>query len=112
MGLVFLLGKDNMVSLDIELIEVLVKCVGFWLLFLVVIGVVYGDIGILLFYVFCEVMYVVGVIYGGVLCEDVLGVLLLIVWVLVLVVMVKYVLILLWVDNEGEGGMLLFLVLV
>ena len=79
---------------------------------LAAIGVVYGDIGTSPLYAFREAMHAAGASHGGVQREDVLGVLSLIVWALVLIVTVKYVLILLRADNEGEGGTLSLLALV
>ncbi len=78
---------------------------------LAAIGVVYGDIGTSPLYAFREAMHAAGASHGGVQREDVLGVLSLIVWALVLIVTVKYVLILLRADNEGEGGTLSLLAL-
>ncbi len=75
------------------------------------IGVVYGDIGTSPLYAFREAMHAAGATHGQVLREDVLGVLSLIVWALALVVTVKYVLILLRADNQGEGGTLSLLAL-
>ncbi len=43
--------------------------------------------------------------------ENVLGVLSLIVWALILVVAVKYVLLIMRADNQGEGGILALLAL-
>ncbi|MTH65623.1 potassium transporter Kup [Paracoccus shanxieyensis] len=100
-----------MASLDTELTEAPAKRAGLWSLSLAAIGVVYGDIGTSPLYAFREAMHAAGATHGGVLREDVLGVLSLIVWALVLVVTVKYVLILLRADNEGEGGTLSLLAL-
>ena len=69
------------------------------------VGVVYGDIGTSPLYAFREA--VVAAADGGpVTREAVLGVLSLIVWALIIVVTLKYVLILLRADNNGEGGTL------
>ena len=62
------------------------------------IGVIYGDIGTSPFYV-----------YSSTFSEppsriDLLGALSLIIWSLTMMVTVKYVLIVLHADNEGEGG--------
>jgi KUP system potassium uptake protein len=69
------------------------------------VGVVYGDIGTSPLYAFREA--VVAASAGGVIArETVLGVLSLIVWSLIITVTLKYVLILLRADNNGEGGTL------
>jgi KUP system potassium uptake protein len=75
------------------------------------IGVVYGDIGTSPLYAFREALaaaagmhYTHGTFVPA--RADVLGVLSLIVWALILVVTIKYVLILLRADNNGEGGTL------
>ncbi len=75
----------------------------FWLLTLGAIGVVYGDIGTSPLYAFRE--SVTHATKHGLSGEyAVLGVLSLIIWSLLLVVTLKYVLILLRADNNGEGG--------
>jgi KUP system potassium uptake protein len=69
------------------------------------IGVVFGDIGTSPLYAFREAVHAAQ--HGGPLTRDiVLGVLSMILWSLILVVTVKYVLILLRADNNGEGGTL------
>jgi KUP system potassium uptake protein len=69
------------------------------------VGVVFGDIGTSPLYAFREA--VVAAQAGGPLTREiVLGVLSLIVWSLIVVVTIKYVLILLRADNNGEGGTL------
>jgi len=69
------------------------------------VGVVYGDIGTSPLYAFREAVHAAQ--GGGPLTRDiVLGVLSLILWSLIFVVTVKYVLILLRADNNGEGGTL------
>ena len=69
------------------------------------VGVVYGDIGTSPLYAFREA--VIAASNGGPVTRDiVLGVLSLIVWALIVVVTLKYVLILLRADNNGEGGTL------
>ncbi len=69
------------------------------------VGVVFGDIGTSPLYAFREA--VVAAQAGGPVTRDiVLGVLSLIVWSLIVVVTIKYVLILLRADNNGEGGTL------
>ncbi len=77
----------------------------FWALTLGCIGVVYGDIGTSPLYAF-RVAMVAAAGEEPVSREDVLGVLSLIVWALIIVITIKYVLILLRADNNGEGGTL------
>ncbi|MEI7805829.1 MAG: potassium transporter Kup [Hyphomicrobiales bacterium] len=69
------------------------------------VGVVYGDIGTSPLYAFREAAKAASV-NGLVSREIVLGVLSLIVWSLIVVVTLKYVLVLLRADNNGEGGTL------
>ena len=74
------------------------------------IGVVYGDIGTSPLYAFREAAVAAG--SGGEVTRDaVLGVLSLILWALIVVVTLKYVLILLRADNNGEGGTLALMAL-
>jgi len=69
------------------------------------IGVVFGDIGTSPLYAFREAVHAAQ--HGGPLTRDiVLGVLSMILWSLIVVVSLKYVLILLRADNNGEGGTL------
>ena len=84
---------------------------GFWGLTLGAIGVVYGDIGTSPLYALREsVLAAVGP--GAPASEAVvLGILSLIIWALVLVVTLKYVVILLRADNNGEGGTLALMAL-
>ncbi len=84
---------------------------GFGALTLGSIGVVYGDIGTSPLYAFREAMVAAGGAHGGVQRADVLGVLSLILWALTIIVTLKYVLILLRADNQGEGGTLSLLAL-
>src|SRR5687767_12079356 len=77
----------------------------FWKLTLGSIGVVYGDIGTSPLYAFREAAKAAAS-GGAVDREIVLGVLSLILWSLILVVTLKYVLLLLRADNNGEGGTL------
>jgi KUP system potassium uptake protein len=79
--------------------------VGFRALTLGSLGVVYGDIGTSPLYAFREAV-VAAADSGPVTREIVLGVLSLILWALAVVVTVKYVLVLLRADNNGEGGTL------
>jgi KUP system potassium uptake protein len=84
---------------------------GFWGLTLGAIGVVYGDIGTSPLYAVREsVLAAVGA--GNPASYDaVLGILSLIIWALLLVVTLKYVVILLRADNNGEGGTLALMAL-
>jgi len=76
-----------------------------WALALGSVGVVYGDIGTSPLYAF-RVAVVAAVESGPVTRDIVLGVLSLILWALIVVVAIKYVLLLLRADNNGEGGTL------
>src|SRR5947208_12504679 len=78
---------------------------GLWPLAIGSVGVVYGDIGTSPLYAFREAV-AAAVETGPVTREIVLGVLSLILWALMIVVAIKYVLILLRADNNGEGGTL------
>src|SRR5215470_15484357 len=74
------------------------------------IGVVYGDIGTSPLYALREA--VVAASAGGeVTAQAVLGVVSLILWALIVVVTLKYVVILLRADNNGEGGTLALMAL-
>ena len=77
---------------------------------LAALGVVYGDIGTSPLYAFKESIGGEHAVAPG--APAVLGVLSLIFWALTLVVSLKYVLIVLRADNEGEGGILALLALV
>src|SRR5258705_11572259 len=77
----------------------------FWALTLGSVGVVYGDIGTSPLYAFREAL-VAAQGGGPVTREIVLGVLSLIVWSLIVVVTLKYIVLLLRMDNNGEGGTL------
>jgi KUP system potassium uptake protein len=82
----------------------------FWALTLGSIGVVYGDIGTSPLYAFREA--IVAATGGGeVTPVAVLGVLSLIFWALIIIVTLKYVVILLRADNNGEGGTLTLMAL-
>ena len=75
------------------------------------IGVVYGDIGTSPLYAFREAVVAASGSVGAVTPQAVLGVLSLIVWALIIVVTLKYVVILLRADNNGEGGTLALMAL-
>lgn len=63
------------------------------------VGVVYGDIGTSPLYVFSSV-------FGDTAParDDLIGVLSLVIWSLIMMVTVKYICIVLYADNQGEGG--------
>jgi KUP system potassium uptake protein len=84
---------------------------GFWALMLGSIGVVYGDIGTSPLYAMRE--SIVAATGGGHAVTEaaVLGILSLIIWALILIVTVKYVIVLLRADNNGEGGTLALMAL-
>jgi KUP system potassium uptake protein len=89
----------------------LVKPSGLLALSLGSLGVVYGDIGTSPLYAFREAIVAAGGSTDTVSTEAVLSVLSLILWALILIVTVKYVLILLRADNNGEGGTLALMAL-
>lgn len=77
---------------------------------LAVLGVAYGDIGTSPLYAFKESL---GGEHGvGVTVDAVFGVLSMIFWAVTLIVSVKYMLLVLRADNDGEGGVLALLALV
>ncbi len=78
----------------------------FWGLTFGSIGVVYGDIGTSPLYALRVAVLAAGGEHGIVTQAAVFGVLSLIFWSLIVVVTLKYVLILLRADNNGEGGTL------
>jgi KUP system potassium uptake protein len=65
------------------------------------IGIVFGDIGTSPMYAMHEAIHATGLPPGG---EAVLGVASLIFWTLTLIVSIKYILFIMMVDNNGEGG--------
>ncbi len=82
---------------------------GFAALSLAALGVVFGDIGTSPVYTFRECF---NPEHGLPLdAEHVLGVLSMIFWALIIVVTVKYVLLIMRADNQGEGGILALLAL-
>ena len=83
---------------------------GFWALTLGSMGVVYGDIGTSPLYAVREA---VSASTGGAAAtpDAVLGVISLILWALTIVVTLKYVVVLLRADNNGEGGTLALMAL-
>jgi KUP system potassium uptake protein len=85
---------------------------GLWGLALGSIGVVYGDIGTSPLYAMREAVVAASAGGNGDLTRSaVLGVLSLILWALIVIVTLKYVLILLRADNNGEGGTLTLMAL-
>src|SRR2546430_3181086 len=85
---------------------------GFKALMLGSIGVVYGDIGTSPLYALREaVVAASGTTSADAAPQAVLGVLSLILWALIVVVTLKYVVILLRADNNGEGGTLALMAL-
>src|SRR5438270_4367474 len=75
------------------------------------IGVVYGDIGTSPLYAFREAVMAASGAAGAPTPAAVLGVVSLILWALIVVVTLKYVVILLRADNNGEGGTLALMAL-
>ncbi|KRR29057.1 potassium transporter Kup [Bradyrhizobium retamae] len=75
------------------------------------IGVVYGDIGTSPLYALREAVVAASETAAGATPQAVLGVLSLILWALIVVVTLKYVVILLRADNNGEGGTLALMAL-
>ncbi len=85
---------------------------GLWGLAVGSIGVVYGDIGTSPLYAFREAIIAASGPEHGVLERaTVLGVMSLILWALFIIVTLKYVVILLRADNNGEGGTLTLMAL-
>ncbi len=75
------------------------------------LGVVFGDIGTSPLYAMREALHPV-VAAGGDLRLAVLGVVSLLLWALFIIVTLKYVIMLMRADNQGEGGILSLVVLV
>lgn len=81
-----------------------------WKLTIGAVGVVYGDIGTSPIYTLRESLK--PVVAGTAVAQaDVLGILSLIIWSLILIPTIKYIMILLRVDNHGEGGTLALMAL-
>ncbi|MGE0827796.1 MAG: potassium transporter Kup [Hyphomonadaceae bacterium] len=83
---------------------------GFWALLIGSIGVVFGDIGTSPIYAFKESIRHVA--EDGVARGEVIGIISLIFWALTILVTVKYVILVLAMDNKGEGGTLALMALV
>ncbi|UPT62810.1 MAG: potassium transporter Kup [Hyphomonadaceae bacterium JAD_PAG50586_4] len=80
---------------------------GFWTLLIGSIGVVYGDIGTSPLYAFKESFsHLLTEGRGVAEAEEVLGIISLIFWALMIVVTLKYIVIVMQMDNKGEGGTL------
>ncbi|KMO31938.1 potassium transport protein Kup [Methylobacterium variabile] len=77
---------------------------GFWALTLGSVGVVYGDIGTSPLYALKESLHAAAGGSHAPTREMVFGVVSLILWALILIVTIKYVLIVMRADNDGEGG--------
>lgn len=73
------------------------------------VGVVYGDIGTSPLYAFREALRPVA--RDGLVADEVIGLISLMIWTLTIIVTLKYVLFLLRADNHGEGGTLSLLAL-
>ena len=85
---------------------------GLWGLALGSVGVVYGDIGTSPLYALREAAVAAsGPTHDELTRTSVLGVVSLILWALIIVVTLKYVLLLLRADNNGEGGTLTLMAL-
>ena len=74
------------------------------------VGIVFGDIGTSPLYAFSVALSATGQALP--VAADVLGIVSLIFWALILMVSLKYVVLILRADNEGEGGILALLSLV
>src|SRR5829696_2885538 len=83
---------------------------GFWTLTLGSIGVVYGDIGTSPLYALKESLTAASA-GSGLTREMVFGVMSLMLWALIIVVTLKYVLLIMRADNNGEGGTLTLMAL-
>jgi KUP system potassium uptake protein len=89
------------------------KSRGLWGLTLAAIGVVYGDIGTSPLYAFRESISHVAREQGGAAgSAEIIGVISLMLWTLISIVTIKYAIILLCLDNRGEGGTLSLMALV
>ncbi|MEJ0022628.1 MAG: potassium transporter Kup [Alphaproteobacteria bacterium] len=82
----------------------------FWGLVLGSIGVVYGDIGTSPIYALRESLKHIA-LGGAPERADVIGIVSLIFWALIIIVTLKYVLLLMRLDNKGEGGTLAMMAL-
>lgn len=76
----------------------------FWALTLGSVGIVYGDIGTSPLYALKESLHAAAGGGHAPTRDMVFGVVSLILWALILIVTLKYVLLVMRADNEGEGG--------
>jgi KUP system potassium uptake protein len=81
-----------------------------WFLALTAIGIVYGDIGTSPLYAFSVALNATG--HRPPFASDIIGIVSLTLWALLLMVSLKYVVLVLRADNDGEGGILALLALV
>ncbi len=81
-----------------------------WFLALTALGIVYGDIGTSPLYAFQVALAGLG--HRAPTAADVFGIVSLTFWALMLMVSLKYVVLVLRADNDGEGGILALLSLV
>lgn len=81
-----------------------------WKLSIGALGVVYGDIGTSPLYAFKEAALHVAQGHT-IIQQEILGIVSLIVWTLAIIVTLKYVVLLLNIDNKGEGGTLALMAL-
>lgn len=72
------------------------------------LGVVFGDIGTSPLYAFKVALAVMG---SGAQQQAILGILSLIIWSLILIIAIKYALLIMRADNDGEGGVMAMLAL-
>ncbi len=79
------------------------------LLILGSVGVVYGDIGTSPLYALRESL--AGARAGGITPAEITGIVSLLLWTLFIIVTLKYVILILRADNDGEGGTLSLLAL-
>jgi KUP system potassium uptake protein len=79
---------------------------GFFTLLIGSIGVVYGDIGTSPLYAFKESLHHLSLDGSAATRLEVMGIISLIFWALMIVVTLKYVILVLSMDNKGEGGTL------
>ncbi len=81
-----------------------------WFLALTAVGIVFGDIGTSPLYTFAVTLGATG--HAAPTAADVLGITSLILWALMAMVSLKYVVLVLRADNDGEGGILALMSLV
>src|SRR5499427_3736956 len=74
---------------------------------LTALGIVYGDIGTSPLYAFKQAAQA----GGGLSPETILGIASLILWTLIVIISLKYAILMLRADNDGEGGMIALLAL-